>query len=77
MVLNDVVLNQAILRFGDDDTRTLAAIARLQADGVAYAGGARWRGRWVMRISVSGWSTTDEDALKTADAIVSAWRSNQ
>ncbi|HTE36009.1 MAG TPA: aspartate aminotransferase family protein [Reyranella sp.] len=76
-VLNDVMLNQAILRFGDDDTRTLAAIARLQADGVAYAGGARWRDQWVMRISVSGWSTTDEDALRTADAIVAAWRSNQ
>lgn len=76
-VLNDVVLNQAILRFGDDDARTLAAIARLQADGVAYAGGARWRGQWVMRISVSGWSTTDEDALRTADAIVAAWRSSR
>jgi len=73
-VLNDVVLNQAILRFGDDDTSTLAAIARLQADGVAYAGGAKWRGQWVMRLSVSGWSTTDEDALRTAAAIVAAWR---
>jgi glutamate/tyrosine decarboxylase-like PLP-dependent enzyme len=54
VVLNDVVLNQAILRFGDDDARTLAAIARLQADGVAYAGGAKWRGKWVMRLSVIG-----------------------
>jgi len=75
-VLNDVVLNQAILRFGDDDARTLATIARLRADGVAFAGGARWRGQWVMRISVSNWSTTDDDARKTADAIVTAWRSN-
>ena len=46
----NVPRNQAILRFGGDDARTLAAIARLQADGVAYAGGARWRGQWVMRI---------------------------
>lgn len=76
-VLNDVVLNQAILRFGDDDARTLATIARLQADGVAYAGGAKWRGKWVMRISVSGWPTTDDDALRTADAIVAAWRSSK
>jgi glutamate/tyrosine decarboxylase-like PLP-dependent enzyme len=73
-VLNDVVLNQAILRFGDDDTATLATIARLQADGVAYAGGGKWRGQWVMRISVSGWSTTDADAIRTAEAIVAAWR---
>lgn len=76
-VLNDVVLNQAILRFGDDDARTLATIARLQADGVAYAGGAKWRGKWVMRISVSGWPTTDGDALRTVDAIVAAWRSSK
>lgn len=73
-VLNDVVLNQAILRFGDDDTGTLATIARLQADGVAYAGGAKWRGQWVMRISVSGFATTDDDARRTAAAIVAAWR---
>jgi glutamate/tyrosine decarboxylase-like PLP-dependent enzyme len=73
-VVNDVVLNQAILRFGDDDTSTLAAIARLQADGVAFAGGAKWRDQWVMRISVSGFSTTDADALKTAEAIIAAWR---
>ena len=76
-VLNEVVLNQAILRFGDDDERTLATIARLQTDGVAYAGGAKWRGRWVMRISVSGWPTTLQDAARTADAIVAAWRASK
>ncbi|MEI7874126.1 MAG: aspartate aminotransferase family protein, partial [Alphaproteobacteria bacterium] len=67
---------QVILRFGDDDARTLAIIARLQADGVAYAGGARWRGLWVMRLSVIGWPTTDDDAVRTADAIVTAFRAN-
>ena len=40
-VLNDVVLNQLILRFGDDDKRTLGTIDRLQQDGVAFAGGAK------------------------------------
>ena len=73
-VLNDVVLNQLILRFGDDDQRTLGTIDRLQQDGVAFAGGAKWMGRWVMRVSVSGASTTDEDALRTARAIVAAWK---
>jgi glutamate/tyrosine decarboxylase-like PLP-dependent enzyme len=75
-VVADVVLNQLILRFGDDDAHTLATIARLQADGVAYAGGAKWRGLWVMRLSVIGWPTTDDDALRTADAIVAAFRAN-
>jgi glutamate/tyrosine decarboxylase-like PLP-dependent enzyme len=73
-VLNEVVLNQLILRFGDDDQRTLGTIARLQDDGVAFAGGAKWQGRWVMRVSVSGGSTTDQDALATARAIIAAWR---
>jgi glutamate/tyrosine decarboxylase-like PLP-dependent enzyme len=73
-VLNKVVLNQAVLRFGDDDEKTLATIARLQKDGVAFAGGSKWRNRWMMRISVSGWSTTEADALRTAEAIKSAWR---
>ena len=60
--------------FGDDDQRTLGTIDRLQQDGVAFAGGAKWMGKWVMRVSVSGASTADEDALRTARAIVAAWK---
>jgi glutamate/tyrosine decarboxylase-like PLP-dependent enzyme len=74
-VVNRVVLNQAVLRFGDDDQKTLDTIARLQADGVAFAGGAKWRGAWVMRVSVSGYATTEAEAARTAEAIVAAWRS--
>ncbi|HSI01400.1 MAG TPA: aspartate aminotransferase family protein, partial [Reyranella sp.] len=73
-VMNRVVLNQAILRFGDDDQKTLDTIARLQADGVAFAGGARWRGVWGMRLSVSNHATTEGEAARTAEAIVAAWR---
>lgn len=74
-VMNRVVLNQVILRFGGDDQRTLDTIARLQADGVAFAGGAKWRGDWVMRVSVSNHATTEAEAGRTAEAIISAWRS--
>ncbi|MBL8687511.1 MAG: aspartate aminotransferase family protein [Rhodospirillaceae bacterium] len=79
-MLNKVVLNQAVLRFGgnvsieEGNDKTLATIAQLQKDGIAFAGGSKWRDRWMMRISVSGWSTTEADALKTAEAIKSAWR---
>lgn len=73
-VLNAVVLNQVILRFGGDDALTLATIARLQQDGVAFAGGSQWRGQWVMRVSVSSYATTDADAARTAEAIRAAWR---
>jgi len=73
-VMNRVVLNHAILRFGDDDRKTLDTIARLQADGIAFAGGARWRGVWVMRLSVANHSTSEAEAARTAEAIVAAWR---
>jgi glutamate/tyrosine decarboxylase-like PLP-dependent enzyme len=76
-VVNEVVLNQVVLRFGDDDEKTLATIARLQKDGVAFAGGSKWRNRWLMRISVSGCTTTEADALDSAEAIRSAWRAVQ
>ena len=79
-LVNDVVLNQAIVRFGADasaeegDRLTLATIARVQHEGQCFVGGAQWRGRWVMRLSVIGGETTRDDAAHAADAIVSAWR---
>jgi glutamate/tyrosine decarboxylase-like PLP-dependent enzyme len=69
-VLNDVVLNQVLVRFGDDDDRTRAVIAAVQADGTAWMGGTTWKGREAMRISVSNWSTTEADADRTVDAIL-------
>jgi len=79
-LLNDVVLNQAILRFGADrpdaegDSLTEAVIARVQAGKECFVGGARWRGRWVMRISVIGGATTMADGERAAAAISAAWR---
>jgi glutamate/tyrosine decarboxylase-like PLP-dependent enzyme len=80
-VLNDVVLNQIIVRFGVSGTDVAAdrltqeTIRRVQADGTCFAGGARWRDRWVMRLSVTSAPTTDADIDCSADAIVRAWRS--
>jgi len=71
-VLNDVVLNQVLVRFGDSDERTRAVIAAVQADGTAWMGGTVWQGRAAMRISVSNWSTTEADADRTVDAILRA-----
>ena len=68
-VLNDVVLNQVLVRFGDD-ARTRAVIAAVQGDGTAWMGGTVWQGAAAMRISVSNWSTTEADADRTADAIL-------
>lgn len=74
-ILNDVVLDQVLVRFdgvrgySDDDT-TREVIARVQAEGTCWAGGAVWQGRQVMRISVSNWSTTAADIDASADAIL-------
>lgn len=71
-VFNDVVLNQVLARFGDDDATTEAVIARVQSDGTCWPSGSTFRGRAVMRISVVGWQTTAEDAERSADAILRA-----
>jgi glutamate/tyrosine decarboxylase-like PLP-dependent enzyme len=59
-ILADVVLNQVLVSFGDDET-TRRVIAGIQADGTCWCGGTVWQGRTAMRISVSSWATTDED----------------
>ena len=68
-VLNDVVLNQVLVSFGAPE-RTRAVIAAVQAEGTCWCGGTLWRGRTAMRISVSGWATTDDDVERSADAIL-------
>ncbi|MFT3729395.1 MAG: aspartate aminotransferase family protein [Terricaulis sp.] len=80
-IMNDVVLNQVAVRLGTDmdperaDALTLKAIDRIQQDGVCFVGGAHWRDRKIVRISVIGASTTDSDVDGSAEAILAAWRS--
>lgn len=73
-ILNNVVLNQVLVRFVDSDDVTNAVIERVQHDGICWTGGRRWHGQAVMRISVSGWQTTAADADRSADAILDALR---
>jgi glutamate/tyrosine decarboxylase-like PLP-dependent enzyme len=60
-VLTDVVLNQALVRVGDDDARTLAVAAEVQRDGVVWLGTTVRRGVTSLRVSVSDHATTDQD----------------
>ncbi|MFA6985053.1 MAG: aminotransferase class V-fold PLP-dependent enzyme [Arenimonas sp.] len=69
-ILNDVVLNQVLVRFGDSDERTREVIARVQQEGTCWLGGTTWQGKAAMRISVSNWSTTEDDVLRSVQAIV-------
>src|ERR1043166_4486575 len=59
-ILNDVVLNQVLVSFGDA-ARTRRVIAALQEEGTMWAGETVWQGHVAMRISVSCWATTDDD----------------
>ncbi|MGB8646223.1 MAG: aminotransferase class V-fold PLP-dependent enzyme [Anaerolineae bacterium] len=68
-VLNDVVLNQVLVTFGDAE-RTNRVITDLQAEGTCWCGGTVWQGHTAMRISVSSWATTDADVDKSLEAIL-------
>ncbi len=73
-ILNDVVLNQVLVRFergqGDADALTRAVIAGVQQEGTCWLGGTTWHGMAAMRISVSNGSTTAQDIDRSADAIL-------
>jgi glutamate/tyrosine decarboxylase-like PLP-dependent enzyme len=78
-VLNEVVLNQVLVRFpdpgGDHDGRTREVVGRIQDDGSLWLGGTTWHGMAAMRLSVSNWRTTDEDVDRSVEVILRAARS--
>ena len=72
-ILNDVVLNQVLVRFAstdDPDAETRSVIERVQRDGTCWAGGTTFRGRAAMRLSVSNWATTEDDVDRSTAAIL-------
>jgi len=78
-ILNEVVLNQLIVRFGtgsaaECDALTRATVAQLQADNICLAGGADWRGQAVLRISIIAAPLTEADIDRLAAAVLAAWR---
>ena len=72
-VLNDVGFTQVCVSFGSDE-RTDAVVRALLADGTSWMSGSRWRGRAVLRVSVSNWSTTDDDVERSLAALRRAAR---
>ena len=81
-ILNDVVLDQVLVRFpsadGDAekaDARTREVIARVQSDGTCWLAGTTWHGMAAMRISIVNWSTTEDDVDRSVAAILAAARS--
>jgi hypothetical protein len=76
-ILNDVVLNQVLLRFasasGANITREVTTA--IQQSGVLWAGGTTIRNEPALRVSVSGWKTTEADVARSVAAILTAHRS--
>ena len=68
-VLNEVVLNQVLVSFGDQEATT-RVIAAIQADGTCWCGGTVWQGHVAMRISVSSWATTAADVERSLEAML-------
>ncbi|HEU4889484.1 MAG TPA: aminotransferase class V-fold PLP-dependent enzyme, partial [Thermoanaerobaculia bacterium] len=69
-ILNDVVLNQVLVRFGNDDDLTRAVIAGVQEEGTCWLGGTTWQNLAAMRISFSNWATSAEDVDRSGEAIL-------
>lgn len=67
-LLNDVDYTQVCIGFASDD-ETREVVRRVLADGTAWMSGSVWRGRAVLRISVSNWSTTPHDVEASLAAL--------
>jgi glutamate/tyrosine decarboxylase-like PLP-dependent enzyme len=71
-VVNDVVLNQVLVRFDGDDARTDAVVEATQRSGECWMGATTWHGMRLMRISVSNWATSEADVDRSVAAIAAA-----
>jgi glutamate/tyrosine decarboxylase-like PLP-dependent enzyme len=70
-ILNDVVLNQVLVSFGDAEA-TRRVIAEVQREGTCWCGGTEWQGETAMRISVCSWATTEADVERSLAAMRAA-----
>jgi glutamate/tyrosine decarboxylase-like PLP-dependent enzyme len=68
-IVNDVVLNQVLVRLPGGDDANRAAVAAVQRDGTCWLGGTTWNDEYVLRVSISNWATTDTDVDRSAEAI--------
>ncbi len=70
-IINDVVLNQVLVSFGNAET-TKKVIEEIQNDGTCWCGGTVWQGKTIMRISICSWATTEEDVRKSINSMIRA-----
>jgi glutamate/tyrosine decarboxylase-like PLP-dependent enzyme len=70
-VLNEVVINQVLFRFADDQA-TEQVLRRVVDSGEAWMSGTTFDGRKAIRLSVSNWRTSDNDLARTIEAFRNA-----
>ncbi|HLZ61954.1 MAG TPA: aminotransferase class V-fold PLP-dependent enzyme [Ktedonosporobacter sp.] len=68
-ILNDVVLNQVLVSFGDE-AMTRRVVEAIQRDGTCWCGSTVWQGQTAMRISISSWATTEADIVQSLAAVL-------
>jgi glutamate/tyrosine decarboxylase-like PLP-dependent enzyme len=68
-VLNEVVINQIVVSFGDEE-RTRRIVAAIQCEGTCWCGPSVWQGQPAMRISISSWATTGADVERSLAAMI-------
>jgi glutamate/tyrosine decarboxylase-like PLP-dependent enzyme len=74
-VLNDVVFNQVLVRFGANGANvTDRVIDAVQREGTCWMSGTQWDGEPAMRISVCNWRTSEDDIRRSARAILAQAR---
>ncbi|GAB3355804.1 pyridoxal phosphate-dependent decarboxylase family protein [Lysobacter tyrosinilyticus] len=69
-VLNDVVLNQVLVRFDDDDAITRDVVSGVQEEGTCWMSGTTWHDQAAMRISASNWATSEDDIVRSAESVL-------
>ena len=73
-MINKVVLNQLIIRFGDNDLATQTVIKKIQERNTVFVEGGQWRGEKVMRISIISGETKDDDVELLINEIKDCWK---
>jgi glutamate/tyrosine decarboxylase-like PLP-dependent enzyme len=68
VVLNEIAFTQVCFAF-ENDQRTDEICARLIDDKSVWISGSKWRGRSVLRVSVSNWSTNSDDVAAAVAAV--------
>ncbi|RJQ55328.1 MAG: aspartate aminotransferase family protein [Desulfobacteraceae bacterium] len=68
-VLNDVVLNQVLVSFGNPEV-TRRVVSCIQKEGTCWCGGTEWQGKAAMRISISSWATDEDDIEKCIETMI-------